>query len=187
MILGMSMKTIRNNIFETNSSSVHAIVISTKQKSLSIYNDPLPYKVIYKGEIFAGRVDIINSFTQKIIYFHIACTDSYDTDKLKKFTEYLKKRNITIENIDSDIYRSRIDHPEELEYFTELLLDNEKLLDNFIFNTESKIYTSMDSDDESIAVKISDAINTDCKYHGSFGLIRIGKKKPLKYVYIKGN
>lgn len=181
------MKTIRNNIFETNSSSVHSIVICTKQRSLSIYNDPLPYKIIYRDEIFAGEVNTVDSFTKKIIYFHIACTYSYDTNKLKKFTEYLKKRNITVENIDSDIYNSGIDHLEELEYFTELLLDNEKLLDNFIFNTESKIYTSMDTNDESIAVKISDAIDNDCRYHGSFGLIRIGKKKPLKYVYIKGN
>ena len=45
----------------------------------------------------------------------------------------------------------------------------------------------MDSDDESIAVKISDSIDTNCKYHGSFGLIKLGKKKPLKYVYVKGN
>lgn len=180
------MKKIRTNTFETNSSSVHTIIIS--KRSIEI---PEPCEIVYKNRIFAGEIYEYWDWKDKAIYFHIACSLAEDDRELtEKYDEFLEKYGIRItcaDNIEECDFSS-IDHSEEIFYFAEKLLEDTDILEGFIFGKYSRIYTSMDSHGESKAIKIGDRI---CGYGNSFcgssGLVRVGIKKPERYVYVKGN
>jgi hypothetical protein len=184
------MKKIRTSTFETNSSSVHTIIISKRRIEI-----PGPCEIVYWDRDFSGEIDEYWDWKDKAIYFHIACTlcseDREDNKRelTEKYDKFLEKYRIKItckDNVDHHGF-SWIDHPEEIAYFAEKLVDNPDILEGFIFGKYSRIYTSMDGND-SKAVEIGDRIcgnNTSCC--GSQGLVRIGMKKPEIYAYVKGN
>lgn len=186
------MKKIRTRTFETNSSSVHTIIIS--KRSIEI---PGPCEIVYWDRDFSGEIDEYWDWKDKAIYFHIACTlDSEDRENKRELTEkydkFLEKYGIKItckDNVDRNHSGfSWIDHPEEIAYFAEKLVDNPDILEGFIFGKYSRIYTSMDGNDDSKAVEIGDRIcGEGGAFCGSPGLVRIGMKKPEIYAYVKGN
>jgi hypothetical protein len=183
------MRKIRFNAFETNSSSVHTIIISKRDIEI-----PEPCEIIYNDRDFAGEVAEYWDWKDKAIYFHIACSLGSENreDKrelIEKYNKFLKKYGITITCADNSEENdlSWIDHPEEITYFAEKLVDDPDILERFIFGKYSRIYTSMDGD-ESKAVEIGDRVCGDGdSFCGSPGLVRIGMKKPETYVYVKGN
>ena len=180
------MKKIRTSTFETNSSSVHTIIIS--KRSIEI---PEPCEIVYKNRIFCGEVAEYWDWKDKAIYFYIACSfGSEDSELTEKYDKFLEKYGIRITCADNseECDFSSIDHPEEILYFAESLLENTDILEGFIFGKYSKIYTSMDTDEKSKAIKIGDRVCGESRaFYGSAGLVKIGMKKPERYVYVKGN
>ena len=182
------MRKIRTRTFETNSSSVHTIIISKRDIEI-----PEPCEIVYQDRDFAGEIAEYWNWKDKAIYFHVACFLSLSSDKrelTEKYDKFLEKYGIKITCKDNIGHRgySWIDHPEEITYFAEKLVDNPDILEGFIFGKYSRIYTSMDGNDDSKAVEIGDRICGDGdSFRGSPGLVRIGMKKPEIYAYVKGN
>ena len=83
------MKTIRNNVFETNSSSMHSFCISNNKPSITQFND-LHMKIDASGEYGWGPGEV-NTPEQKLDYAIVAVLtlnvvklDCEDTDKNEK-------------------------------------------------------------------------------------------------------
>ena len=136
------MINIRHSIFETNSSSVHALVIP---KDTQIY---IPKKVnLYGGDY--GWSEGIEDDT--INYFYQACLDQ-GKEEVEKFFAYLRKKGVEEINAkemrwDEEGYDMTndgyIDHAYEIPL--DELFKNEQLLDRFLFGSDSYVHTGNDN------------------------------------------
>lgn len=144
------MIQIRQNFFETNSSSVHVLVIP-KDTSINI-----PKEVFLRGGEYGWQSDTEYS---TIDYMYQACVDA-GREELDKFFAYLKRKGVEkihapelhwvksewnenyeyAENTDG-----YIDHAEEIPL--DYLFANENLLDRFLFG-DSFIETGNDNEDD---------------------------------------
>lgn len=131
------MIEIRSSIFETNSSSVHVLVIP-KDTSISI-----PHKVFLRGGeygwSFGTEYDTLN-------YFYQARVD-HGREELEKFFEYLKSKGVEeihapeINWIKTDWGGQEYEYAENsdgcIDHYEGIPLDelfaNENLLDRFLF------------------------------------------------------
>ena len=134
------MITIRHSIFETNSSSVHVLVIP-KDAKIIIPN------VVYLHRNEYGWSDG-NEF-DTLSYFYQACVDR-GTDEVLKLVEYLKRKGVEeihCREIGSTVpnFSGFIDHSEEIPL--DYLFSNENLLDRFIFGSESFVEIGNDNDE----------------------------------------
>lgn len=165
---------IRPGVFETNSSSTHAISI-IKKSNITEYPD----KVIFDKGNFGWEFEIYNSTSDKASYLWEAIIGYYhcNIDKVKEciqvITDTLTKYNIKAVFVYDDItmhthtYNSGdtytyvkckntngedddgyIDHTEELEPFIESVIYNEKQLLNYLFDYNSYVSTGNDNSDE---------------------------------------
>ena len=145
------MIQIRSNYFETNSSSVHVLVIP-KDTTISI-----PRKVfLFGGEYgwsFGTEYDTLS-------YFYQACVDN-GREELERFFEYLKRKGV--EEIhapeinwvksewDGKEYEYADNNEGYIDHCGEIPLDelfaNENLLDRFLFSTGSFVETGNDNEE----------------------------------------
>ena len=145
------MYQIRQSIFETNSSSVHVLVIPKDTKI------DIPHSVyLFEGE-YGLQAD---KEYDTLSYFYTACVER-GREEVEKFFNYLKRKGV--EEISSRELRWKKDsyEGEEYEYADgfngyidhggELPLDelfaNENLLDRFLFGTDSFVETGSDNGD----------------------------------------
>lgn len=169
---------IRQGVFETNSSSTHAISI-IKKSNIKEYPD----KVIFdKGE-FGWDFDIYFSTSDKAAYLWESIIGYYSNniDKIKEcmcvITETLEKYGIkaifvydditmhtrtygddktytytcvTCKNAEGDKDDGYIDHTEELGPFIESVVFNEQRLLNYLFDYNSYVSTGNDNSDEKL-------------------------------------
>lgn len=137
------MKQIRRAIFETNSSSLHTLVvpktISTDNKKIYFYFDSFGWES-WEGECGAS-------------YFYTAIYELYSEDEAERIMnnviDVMNRYGFECEVSSSkydDIY-STIDHAYELKPFIERLLSNEDELVAFI--TGGYVYTGNDNEEES--------------------------------------
>ena len=139
------MIEIRHNFFETNSSSVHVLVIP-KETKINI-----PHKVFLNGGTYG---DCPDKDFDTLNYMYQACIDN-GKNELDKFFDYLKRKGV--EEIHSqelnwvtDDYGFEyaenqygyIDHSENIPLDT--LFANESLLDRFLFSMDSFVETGDD-------------------------------------------
>ena len=136
------MYKIRSGVFETNSSSVHTIVIQ-KDKERSIY----PIDV--KTGCYGWSREYLATPSEKASYFYTALCDLYYNDPEKAdaiITELMPeviRHDCTFERDDS----FGIDHFDELRPWVEdLMKDRDKLM-RFIFGKESYVFTRNDNMD----------------------------------------
>lgn len=119
------MIQIRNNTFETNSSSVHMLVIP-KECSLHI-----PHSVHLTGGEWGWE---FGSVTDTINYIYQACCDRGEEEE-RKFVRYLNGKGIVVESraeINEDgWYDGYIDHGGEIPL--EEFFHNSAMLDRFLF------------------------------------------------------
>lgn len=145
------MIEIRASIFETNSSSVHVLVIP-KDTAISI-----PRKVFLSGGEygwgFGTECDTLN-------YFYQACVDQ-GREELETFFEYLKSKGVEeihapeINWVKSEWNGQEYEYAENndghIDHCGEIPLDelfaNENLLDRFLFGTGSFVETGNDNSD----------------------------------------
>lgn len=145
------MKKVRNEVFETNSSSAHSKTLSRNEngefdKKLSIVVKPA-----WNGE-FGWEFETWNTIGQKLAYM-IRCLVCYDfneknfQDKIKPIQERLHNLGIDFELPTYEEYgNGYVDHEDwyqgEIEYIYE---DDDRLL-AFLLNNESYIEGGNDND-----------------------------------------
>lgn len=188
------MIQIRSNIFETNSSSTHVLIIDREEwiqwypHSTERYIDDRKYEITCD---YYGRSPMAPLFTttDKLKYLWTAAISLwYPTewfeghlDKIDKFQDtvhsFMPNAILVVPDIKSLSYG--IDHVNELEPLMEECLTNPKLLENFIVNDRSAIYVGGD-----------ETPSWDCwfiPYQDADGYLH---KTPLgadMYYYVKGN
>lgn len=129
------MIEIRFSCFETNSSSVHVLVIP---KDTKLY---IPDHVhLHTGE-YGWEND---QEYDTLDYMYTACKER-GQEEVDKFLNYLKSKGVEeIDCHDSDWYY--VDHGNELPL--DDLFANENLLDRFLFGEDSYVQTGNDNSDE---------------------------------------
>ena len=148
------MKTIRKGIFETNSSSTHALVIDTNG-SMNI-ESPLVFRF---GE-FGWDFDVYSCPEDRASYLWTYLVyNYYDYDKKSyekvyewrdKLKNVLESEGIECEFEDPETNDTGyIDHGSELQGLFEDMIDNDpdKLM-RYLFGAGSTIYTGNDNEDE---------------------------------------
>jgi len=140
------MKKIRSNVFETNSSSTHAICIP-KEHTYKIQNIVTLHENAYGREHDVLEVNLWDS--DILDYFYTACKyldKYYETDYMSKLYLLLDKYDIEYnEHVDSEY--PGIDHALDLKLFIADLFNDEDLLLTLLFNKDSKIFTGSDECD----------------------------------------
>lgn len=148
------MINIRHGLFETNSSSTHAICIAKKNDNLVI-----PQSLNFTLNDFGWEECFYYDVEDKASYFYTALYNSYDEDIKKNF-----------ENIKNHIYdvlgkagcecwfdkerpskwgrwmeSGYIDHQNEIDPLIHKLIKNDKMLFRFLFSPDSFVVTGNDN------------------------------------------
>lgn len=138
------MIQVRKGVFETNSSSVHAICISNKpvvgvavSKTVSIY-----------PEEFGWENSVYHDFDSKLSYLSAAINE--DTVLRDRFEKLLNELGITqvgyILNNDGWFPWGYIDHNHDTVYFVDFVLFDKQHLYQFLFSSDSYVRTGNDND-----------------------------------------
>lgn len=157
------MKQVRNNVFETNSSSTHSICI-TKDDILDEKTDIVGFSI---GE-FGWECDEFSSLWNKASYLYTGLLYTENFDLLEKMKSFLDKNNIryTFEEPQFETFEYQgkeyknlkegyIDHGNELFDFLNDICNDENKLMKFLFSSKSFIITGNDNDDEDVAINVS--------------------------------
>ena len=142
------MIQVRLGQFETNSSSVHVLVIP-KDVPVSV-----PHKVFLTGGEYGWSAD---TEYDTLNYFYQACVNQ-GREELEKFFDYLKRKGVEeihapeINWVKSDCDGAENEYAENsgyIDHSSELPLDemfaNENLLDRFLFSNSSFVQTGNDN------------------------------------------
>lgn len=154
------MKQIRKSVFETNSSSVHAICI-TKSSNNYYVPDELHFGF---GE-FGWRFDTYDSVLDKASYLWTAICSLYvDLESVElikdKIKEWIKSSypitDITFSMPTEDKkwnyleFEGYIDHSEDTRDFVDYVMDNPHNLFDYLFDYDSFIATGNDNSEEKV-------------------------------------
>ena len=157
--------TIRRGVFETNSSSVHSIVIGNNGEN--IYR-ALPEVQYFGGGGFGWEVEQYNDADTKAEYLWTGIVklndeEDIDVDELRdSITDILGRHGIRAEFQEVGMIKSQysdyeyfgflenddycyIDHVYNLKDFVKLIATNEELLMNYLYSNGSMIGTGNDN------------------------------------------
>ena len=144
------MINIRKGLFETNSSSTHAICIGKNNHNLEI-----PSELTFQVGEFGWENEVYYDTTTLASYLYTALTAWYDGKELTKYINHIYtllghngcKATFIEPNVDdwgfTDGY---IDHSEELGDFLHRVLSSDKALLRYLFSPDSFIITGNDND-----------------------------------------
>lgn len=148
----MSKIVIRKGVFETNSSSVHAISINRDAKR------HIPEEVRFSLGQFGWECETYGSWEKKAAYLWTAIKyldrDREAQQKAEQIAEVLKAAGVqsvifeggSTGNSDYDYFY--VDHAYDLMGFISDVLDNSDLLLDFLFGSESEVITGNDNDED---------------------------------------
>ena len=156
-------QTIRRGVFETNSSSVHTLVVDKKCPRV-----PYPKSMsMYSGE-YGWEVDKLDTPEEKLSYVYTSILLLSDEEekqrKLVKVSEILNSVGVEIEDsfdpsikedIEEDDYH--IDHACDTFGFVSRILSEPELFLQFIFGKDSYIYTDNDNNDDMFSLEDEDS------------------------------
>lgn len=136
------MIQIRNNVFETNSSSTHSICISKKEPKIGSF-------VSFSLGEFGWENAAVNP--ADYLYTAIMCQNDHD-ELLDKLKEILDKNGIMYDFEEPKPnswgwYDFYIDHSEDTDEFIDAALNDEDMLMRLLFNSDSVVYTGNDNQD----------------------------------------
>lgn len=140
--------------------------------------------------IFGGSVREINSWKNKAVYLHLSgllLSKNINTEPLKLIESWFESVGLNVKCVDEECDFSFIDHEGEIYYFAEVISTKPCLMMDFVFNPNSKIYTAMDTDFDSMAYKIVIEYSELGVFHGTKGFIGRGRKRNSTILYGKGN
>ncbi len=180
----------RTGLFETNSSSIHAIVIpSQENKYVREYyeldpENPIPLE--YSDVYFGADVRELSDWRDRAIYLHFAATTLNDDclGALEKVESWFLGIGIKIKCLGNEGW---IDHPDELIDFIDEIAQRPDLMTRFVFDKRSRVYTASDSDDESPAYKILSKFTKNVWSSLGWNNIKTIKKGGGGLIYGKGN
>lgn len=137
------MLQVRNNVFETNSSSTHSICISKRKPKISSH-------IHFGFGEFGWQNDAVNPAD----YLYTAIMSQNEHNELfKKLTDALDKNGVEYD-FEEPLYDrygwldvGYIDHSEDLYEFINDILNDEDMLMRFLFNDDSVVYTGNDNQD----------------------------------------
>ena len=144
------MKQIRRCIFETNSSSTHAIVLSIKSK----FDIPqLPKVINISNDYFGWEKDCYNYWKIKLSYLIGAIYDSVSQPEQDNYIRQLKSclKNLGVKRLNiskKDSLRPIIDHGYLLVDFVRFVFSdvtNMRLI-QYLFCPDTLIFTGNDND-----------------------------------------
>lgn len=163
------MKQIRKSIFETNSSSVHAICI------IKISNNYyVPDELHFGFGEFGWQFATYDSVSDKASYLWTAICSLYDDlesvelikDKIKEWIKSsYPNTDITFSMPTKDEkwnllkFEGYIDHSDDTRDFVDYVMDNSYNLFDYLFDYDSFIATGNDNSEEKV-ITDSDAIET---------------------------
>lgn len=152
MIIIMSNIKIRKGVWETNSSSTHALVIKKEEPK------ELPEELYFDMGEFGWEQSWNSDAETKGSYLHTAIYQrfyDYENDKQKyyeyrnKITDILSNYHIKANWLDVETIEPNswyyIDHCDELEDFIELIINHPSLLIDWLFNEQSLLVTDNDN------------------------------------------
>ena len=138
------MIQVRLNTFETNSSSTHSICIPT-----GTTNTNYPSKIWFSLGEFGWECD--EADPASYLYTSILCSGK-SNEYIKKLNAFLKKNDIeAMYEVsgppDEDGFYSScyIDHSDELYDFLEAIFNDDNLLSNYLFSSNTCVYTGNDN------------------------------------------
>ena len=132
-------QTISSNLFETNSSSVHAIVLDDDLSK----DFKLPDKMFFGFGYFGWDQGIVDP--QDYIYTAAVQLERHDfIDHLKEFLEFENVEYIFQDKSDFKFSSHGIDHVYELNYFIDQLKKDKQLLKSFLVT--GQIFTGNDNE-----------------------------------------
>ena len=161
------MITIRNAVFETNSSSTHSIVIAREG------TEPLDHVIFSIGE-YGWECEKYHDVNSKASYFYTAACACLCRDVADEISELLSPYGIEclfyvkpiFHTYHSDKYgdssyldNGYVDHYMEAEDFVKELLGDASQLIDFLFNDKSYVETGNDNDEYPVGTEIP-----DCEY-----------------------
>jgi len=165
------MKQIRKGIFETNSSSVHAICIS-KDNNPHYY---VPDEIHFGFNDFGWEFEKYDSVSDKAAYLWTAICSSWEgydeiNEKKERIEQFIKSeysdKDVTFtmpikkdDYIECDWY---IDHSSETIDFVNYVLDNKYNLFDYLFNYDSFVATGNDNSDEPVITDSDANEDTHC-------------------------
>ena len=160
-------KAIRNNVFETNSSSTHTISIS---ENFNKENIKFPEVVLFEGGGFGWEVDEYSDIESKCAYLYTAIKEYYDektcNEKLNWIVEVLRKHGTKAYFKEYKGWDCYIDHSSRLGGFLEYVFENEDNLLKYIFG-DVIIYTSIDNMDWEDKPEVRDGVGYTNIYKGN--------------------
>lgn len=151
---------IRNKIFETNSSSIHSIVIGNNGEN--VYSN-LPEKVRFTGGAFGWEHEVYTDIEDKASYLFTSLlyTDT-PYEYMENIKRFLSKWGVEAEFDEiiekhwsdggvyyetKDGYNDYVDHGYENRDLVKQLCEDETFLMNYLFSDASYVETSNDNDD----------------------------------------
>jgi len=159
------MIQIRKGIFETNSSSTHALCISNQECEYETVNLNERGEIELLGQSFDYDFRAYNDFTSKANYL-VGCISRYrDRDKLRYLLQKVKATIAKQLAIKADQVRIDLEGVKEQGVQVFPKRDLQKLvqgdLRDFLFNPKSVVYVGNDWDeDTSVCIKIHETRGT---------------------------
>jgi len=143
------MKKVRQNVFETNSSSTHSICIAKNMELI------IPSEIHFGFGEFGWEEDTLNSCTEKASYLYtgLFANDRYD-DAMNLFS-VLESKGIKVTH-EEPIYGKDssyaknggyVDHSGELGSFLNAVCGDENALMSYLFSPLSFVVTGNDNSD----------------------------------------
>ena len=154
------MKQIRNGVFETNSSSVHAICIANTSNNYYV-----PDEIHFVFNDFGGQFDTYDTVSDKAAYLWTAICSLYvDLESVElikdKIKDWIKSSypdtdiTFTMPTINTKYECLRldgyIDHSNETREFVDYVLENANNLLDYLFNGDSFVATGNDESDDDV-------------------------------------
>jgi hypothetical protein len=145
------MINIRKGLFETNSSSTHAICIGKDNNNLVI-----PSELTFEVGEFGWENEVYDDVTTLASYLYTALTSWYGgkelTNHINHIYTLLGHNGCEATFIEPDVDKwgfadGYIDHSEELGEFLNKVLSSDKALLRYLFSPDSFIITGNDNDD----------------------------------------
>ena len=148
------MINIRHGLFETNSSSTHAICIAKKNDNLVI-----PQSLDFILNDFGWDEHFYYDVEDKASYFYTALYNSYDEDIKKNFESIKNHIYEVLGKAGCECWFDRarpsewgkwmesgyIDHQNEIDPLIHKLIKNDKMLFRFLFSPDSFVVTGNDN------------------------------------------
>lgn len=140
------MRTVRQSVFETNSSSTHSITINEKSVLMDSITPNQDGVIVLNGGEFGWTFDKFDDPLTKANYCAIDVKN--DPDKTQMLKDVLTEQTgaeivIKISDDYDDINHSYIDH--QSEGTSNLAFESKEKLKNFIFNRKSILFTGNDN------------------------------------------